>query len=358
MARRSVFISYAHADRPDVEESADLLRAGGVTVFIDVRDIDYGERWKDVLQKALDKCERVMVFWSLAAQASEWVEREWRYALALGKRIVPTLLDRTPLPAELAEFQAVRRFREAGAVEARSDWASERPRAPPPAPRRTRVAVAVTAALVGMGSIAVWTLRAPVPANHQSPVPTSPPQVPAADGFERARAALVHAGEVVSDTAVDERALTEARLALQRSVGENALRGFSAKELQALDLAAENARQRLQAHRQQVAAGRVGTATPSELQAVLALVEEVELTAMRLRSALSAAPPKVPARPPAPPAAKPAPAPELQRQGMLEPGPLALVGVAIAALVAGWRRRRAKAVPAEAAAFVREVFEA
>lgn len=82
MARRSVFISYARDDRPDVEESAALLRAGGVRIFIDLSGIDYGERWQDALHQALDKCERVMVFWSIAAAASEWVEKEWRYALA------------------------------------------------------------------------------------------------------------------------------------------------------------------------------------------------------------------------------------------------------------------------------------
>ena len=111
MPQRRVFISYAREDRPDVEDSAALLRAGGVSIFIDVHDIDYGERWKDALQQALQRCERVLVFWSRAAQASQWVDREWRFALALGKKIVPTLLDATPLPAELAEFQAVSRQR-------------------------------------------------------------------------------------------------------------------------------------------------------------------------------------------------------------------------------------------------------
>lgn len=111
MARRSVFISYSTVDRDDVHGAVDLLRASGAKVFLDVASIDFGERWKDALYKALDRCERVMVFWSHAAAASEWVEREWRYALELGKKIVPTLLDFTPLPPELAEFQAVKRIR-------------------------------------------------------------------------------------------------------------------------------------------------------------------------------------------------------------------------------------------------------
>lgn len=91
MASRSVFISYSRSDRDDVDDvRSPLLRAIGV--FLDVVDIDYGERWKDALMKAPQRCERVMVFWSQAAAASEWVEREWRFALGLGKKIVPTLL--------------------------------------------------------------------------------------------------------------------------------------------------------------------------------------------------------------------------------------------------------------------------
>jgi hypothetical protein len=52
------------------------VRAGGVQVFIGVRSIDYGDLWQDVLRGVLDKCERVMAVWSLAARASEWVDRE------------------------------------------------------------------------------------------------------------------------------------------------------------------------------------------------------------------------------------------------------------------------------------------
>jgi hypothetical protein len=166
MARRSIFISYAHEDRPQVEPSAELLRAGGVQVFIDVRGIDYGDRWQDVLRGALEKCERVMVFWSLAAQASEWVDREWRYALSLGKRIVPPLLDRTPLPDELKQFQALPRYRDAVAL------------APAPAERAPAVRWTALAAAVALlvGGAWVWTsIDAPIHASR----PHAPVSMPA-----------------------------------------------------------------------------------------------------------------------------------------------------------------------------------
>lgn len=130
---RVVFVSYARVDRLAVEPAVDLLRAGGVEVFVDVLSIGFGERWKDVLIDALARCERVLVFWSRAAAASEWVDREWRSALAMGKKIVPTLLDRTPLPAELAEFQAITRLLTDSAPAA----SIERTGRPPPSPSQS-----------------------------------------------------------------------------------------------------------------------------------------------------------------------------------------------------------------------------
>ena len=87
MAGRRIFISYARDDGPRVEKDAALLRAGGARVFIDVQDIEAGSPWEPALESALAKCERVMVFWSRAAKGSTWVDREWRTALRLGKRV-------------------------------------------------------------------------------------------------------------------------------------------------------------------------------------------------------------------------------------------------------------------------------
>ncbi|HEV7912758.1 MAG TPA: toll/interleukin-1 receptor domain-containing protein [Albitalea sp.] len=106
-AAKGVFISYSRQDRDLVTLAARLLRAGGATVFLDVSDIADGDKWEAVLLKAIAGCERIMVFWSAAAAASRWVEREWRTALSLNKRIVPLILDATPLPPQLAEFQGV-----------------------------------------------------------------------------------------------------------------------------------------------------------------------------------------------------------------------------------------------------------
>jgi hypothetical protein len=106
-AHHTVFISYAREDSQWVYRAADLLRAGGAEVFLDAQDIPFGDRWKDRIVSTLNEVERVLVFWSEHAAKSEWVQREWRLALDLRKRLVPVILDRTPLPPLLREFQAL-----------------------------------------------------------------------------------------------------------------------------------------------------------------------------------------------------------------------------------------------------------
>jgi len=135
LAARGVFISYSRVNGEVVSIAAKLLRAGGATVFQDVVDIGYGADWQEALAKAIRQCERVLVFWSLAASSSEWVEREWRMALQAGKRIVPMLLDKTPLPKELSTFNGMPELMQLLMLVKQPAPASVQPR---PAPARAR----------------------------------------------------------------------------------------------------------------------------------------------------------------------------------------------------------------------------
>lgn len=110
MNRRTVFVSYSRKDSTQVAKAVELLEAGGADVFRDLDDIQYGDRWEDVIRTKLAEAERVLVFWSMHAQLSEWVEREWMVAISMQKRVVPILLDQTPLPPELGQFHALTNF--------------------------------------------------------------------------------------------------------------------------------------------------------------------------------------------------------------------------------------------------------
>jgi hypothetical protein len=105
--RHQVFISYARPDSRWVFVAVSLLRAGGAKVFLDVNDLEYGDRWKEALSRTIAGCQRVLVFWSAAAASSKWVNREWVLALNLQKRVVPVSLDDTPLPPELAQLHGL-----------------------------------------------------------------------------------------------------------------------------------------------------------------------------------------------------------------------------------------------------------
>jgi len=131
---KGVFISYSRVNGEVVSIAAKLLRAGGATVFQDVVDIEYGSDWQEALARAIRQCERVLVFWSLAASTSEWVEREWRMALQAGKRIVPMLLDKTPLPAELSRFNGMPELMQFLMLVKQPPQAAH---APPPSPARS-----------------------------------------------------------------------------------------------------------------------------------------------------------------------------------------------------------------------------
>jgi TIR domain len=159
---RGVFLSYSRANEDVVTIAAKLLKAGGATVFQDVVNIEYGANWQAALSVAIKRCERVLVFWSAAAATSEWVEREWRAALKAGKRIVPMLLDKTPLPKELSAFHGMPELMDLLWTVKRAGRA-EPPLPPPPAPPvRSRPLVlvgSVVAVCVVMAGGAVWWSR-------------------------------------------------------------------------------------------------------------------------------------------------------------------------------------------------------
>jgi hypothetical protein len=53
------------------------------------------------LYRQIDRCDLFLLFWSQAAKDSEWVRREVKYALGLGKRVPeirPVVVEGPPVP--------------------------------------------------------------------------------------------------------------------------------------------------------------------------------------------------------------------------------------------------------------------
>lgn len=107
---RTAFASYAHEDAVEVFERVGALQAWGVDVWTDRLELKGGDAWDAHIHDAIERAERLVLFWSRNAAASPWVEKEWRFALALRgvDGICPTPLegpDVAPPPPELAERQ-------------------------------------------------------------------------------------------------------------------------------------------------------------------------------------------------------------------------------------------------------------
>ncbi len=107
-APRTAFASFASTDRNRVlDRIASLRLAAGLDVFMDCLSLRPGEKWKQALRTEIKQRELFLLFWSQSAQASQWVEWEWRTALRVKKleAIQPHPLDPVsvaPPPKELA----------------------------------------------------------------------------------------------------------------------------------------------------------------------------------------------------------------------------------------------------------------
>ena len=106
---RSAFASYASENRADVMERIQGMKvvAPDLDIFLDIMSLRSGQRWLDELEKNIGSRDVFYLFWSQQAAESEWVEKEWR--LALAKRgldyINPVPLDEpdiVPPPSELS----------------------------------------------------------------------------------------------------------------------------------------------------------------------------------------------------------------------------------------------------------------
>ncbi len=84
-----------------------LLRVTSDFVFLDSDSIKPGKQWRKVLTASILDSDIVVVFWCNHSSESSEVEKEYKTALQADKSVLPVLLDTTPLPNDLAEFQWV-----------------------------------------------------------------------------------------------------------------------------------------------------------------------------------------------------------------------------------------------------------
>jgi hypothetical protein len=105
-----VVISYSRADQAQVRAIVRLLRGA----FRDIDravywddDFEPGEDWFEQIKQHIDGSPQLFVFWCAHSAGSAQVRRELAYAIDRRKRVVPVLLDGTPMASELAGIHGI-----------------------------------------------------------------------------------------------------------------------------------------------------------------------------------------------------------------------------------------------------------
>lgn len=101
------FISYSRAQFYATELLAHRLDAHNITTWLDIQQLQVGRDWAQAILDAIAACEGFVLMVSHEALASDSVQAEWRAALQHHKPIIFVLLDSTPLPPELADYDRV-----------------------------------------------------------------------------------------------------------------------------------------------------------------------------------------------------------------------------------------------------------
>ena len=111
MAR--IFISHSSANNYWAIQLRDwLVENGWDDIFLELdpeRGIAAGERWKEALQKAAQRCEAVLALISPEWLASGWCRPELNTAQLMGKKIIVLLIGSKPseIPGDLRDIQYV-----------------------------------------------------------------------------------------------------------------------------------------------------------------------------------------------------------------------------------------------------------
>ena len=107
----NIFISHSSQNVDRAKQVFDWLTANGWDdVFLDLdaeHGIAAGQRWKDALQKAAQRCEVVLALVSNEWLASRWCRAEIDTARLMGKKIITALIwaDKREVPLDLADEQ-------------------------------------------------------------------------------------------------------------------------------------------------------------------------------------------------------------------------------------------------------------
>lgn len=96
-----VFISYSRKDIKFARRLAGDLEKAGFDVWWDVSDLKGGDDWVRFIPAAIEASQYFVVLLSPNSIQSEWVEKEYSYAIRHRKKIVPAMIKQCRVPFAL-----------------------------------------------------------------------------------------------------------------------------------------------------------------------------------------------------------------------------------------------------------------
>ena len=96
-----VFISYSRKDIKFARRLAGDLEKAGFDVWWDVSDLKGGDDWVRFIPAAIEASQYFVVLLSPNSIQSEWVEKEYSYAIRHRKKIIPAMIKLCAVPFSL-----------------------------------------------------------------------------------------------------------------------------------------------------------------------------------------------------------------------------------------------------------------
>src|SRR5262245_43422448 len=103
----TVFISYERSDSGTVDRLERALSASRIVAKRDQIVLHEEGSWARSLGEVIARSDAVLLLWSRSSSGSHVVELEWMTTVALGKSLLPCVLDRTPLPPALSALATI-----------------------------------------------------------------------------------------------------------------------------------------------------------------------------------------------------------------------------------------------------------
>lgn len=107
-----VFLSHNKADKPEARNIGAHLTLVGIDVWFDEWELQAGDSIPGKLNEGLEAFDAFLLLWSANSEKSNWVRNELHAAIMRSvkdntAKIIPCMLDQTPLPVLIADRKGI-----------------------------------------------------------------------------------------------------------------------------------------------------------------------------------------------------------------------------------------------------------